>query len=127
MEMQKHIIDEKTGISYTLCGDYYLPDLKLPEQEAHEIGRFGNAHRRYLRENRKAFYQSMLISGKLNQYLHDVDESCNEAYERLMKAYAQREGVTELLKAEQPMEWVRLMNNIKNRVEEVIFSDFVYV
>ena len=126
MELKKHITDEKTGISYTLVGDYYLPDLRLPEQEEYEIGRFGRARRKYLREHHNPIYESMLMSCELEKHLHDVDESCNEVYERLMKEYAEREGFTEQLKAENQMEWVRRMNSIKNRVEEVIFNDFIY-
>ncbi len=126
MELQKHITDEKTGIRYTLVGDYYLPDLKLPKQEQYEIGRFGRAHGRYLKEHRRAVYYSLLTSGRLNGYLHEMDESCNEAYERMMRDCAAKEGVSEKLKAENALEWVRRMNNIKNRVEEVIFHDFIY-
>lgn len=104
MELQKHITDEKTGISYTLVGDYYLPDLKLPEQEQYEIGRFGRVHGRYLKGHRRVAYYSLLTSGRLNSYLHKMDENCNEAYERMMRDCAAKEGVTEMLKAENAFE-----------------------
>lgn len=126
MELKKHITDEKTGISYTLTDGYYLPDLTLPEEEEYEIGRFGRAHLRYLKAHRRPLYLSLLTSCELPRYLHEFDECCNETYEKMMRDYAVKEGVTEQLKAENALEWAGRMNSIRNRVEEVIFHDFVY-
>ena len=85
MELKKHIIDEKTGISYTLCGDYYLPDLALPEEKYYELGRFGRAKFRYLQKCHKVLLTSLRTSGTLNEYLHSVDEDCEEMFSRLVK------------------------------------------
>lgn len=126
MELKKHITDERTGIGYTLCGDYYLPDLALPEQEYYDLGRFGRAKFRYLQKCHKVLFTNLMTGGTLNDYLHSVDVTCEEAFTRLVKEYAEREGVTEQMKAEQMMKWVGLMNNIRNRVEEVIMREYVY-
>lgn len=126
MELKKHITDERTGIGYTLCGDYYLPDLALPEQEYYDLGRFGRAKFRYLQKCHKVLFVNLMTGGTLNDYLHSVDVTCEEAFVRLVKEYAEREGVTEQLKAEQMMKWVGLINNIRNRVEEVIMKEYVY-
>ncbi len=88
MELKKHIIDEKTGISYTLCGDYYLPDLALPEEKYYELGRFGRAKFRYLQKCHKALLASLRTSGTLNAYLHSVDEDCEALFSRLVRQYA---------------------------------------
>ena len=101
MELEKHITDEKTGISYTLCGDYYLPDLALPEEKYYELGRFGRAKFRYLQKCHKVLLTSLRTSGTLNEYLHSVDEDCEEMFSRLVKQYAEREGVTEQMKADE--------------------------
>ncbi len=127
MELKQHITDEKTGISYTLQGNYYLPDLVLPEQESFSIGKYGRMHRRYLKEHRKAYYSTLLTSCKLNEHLHEVDELCNALMERLTKELVKQEGVTEALKAKDQMEWVRRMENIRNRVEEITLAEYVYV
>lgn len=103
MELEKHITDEKTGISYTLCGDYYLPDLALPEEKYYELGRFGRAKFRYLQKCPKALLASLRTSGTLNAYLHIVDEDCEEMLSQLVKQYAEREGVTEQMKADRMM------------------------
>lgn len=123
--MQKHIMDEKTNISYTLHGDYYLPDLELPE-EKYEIGRFGRAHAKFMKNNRKAVYSELLFSGGLNEYLHDVDISAQEMFDRLVKLYADNQGVTEKLKAENQMEWVGRMNNIMSAAREVVNKELIY-
>ena len=126
MELKKHIIDEKTGISYTLCGDYYLPDLALPEEKYYELGRFGRAKFRYLQKGHKVLLTSRRTSGTLNEYLHSVDEDCEEMFSRLVKQYAEREGVTEQMKADEMMKWLGLMNNIRSRAEEVIMREYIY-
>lgn len=126
MELKKHITDERTGIGYTLCGDYYLPDLALPEQEYYDLGRFGRAKFRYLQKCHKVLFVNLMTGGMLNEYLHSVDVTGEKAFARLVKEYAEREDVTEQMKAEQMMKWVGLMNNIRNRVEEVIMKEYVY-
>lgn len=125
MELKKHITDERTGIGYTLCGDYYLPDLALPEQEYYDLGRFGRAKFRYLQKCHKVLLTNLMTGSMLNEYLHSIDVTCEEAFARLVKEYAKREGVTEQMKAEQMMKWVGLMNNIRNRVEEVTMKEYV--
>ena len=126
MELKKHITDEKTGIGYTLCGDYYLPDISLPEDRFYDLGRFGRARFRYLQKYQNALLTAYQLKGTLGEYLRNVDETCEETFSRLVKQYAEREGVTEQLKAENQMKWVGLMNNIRSRVEEVILNDFIY-
>lgn len=127
MNMPKHITDEKTGISYTLQGDYYLPDLELPEQEYYELGRFARLKYQYLQNCHKALLTSMRVDCSINRYLHEADEECEEVFYRLVKELSEKEGVTEKLKADNQMEWVRRKNNIRNRVEEIILKEYVYV
>ena len=126
MELEKHITDEKTGISYTLCGDYYLPDLVLPEENYYELGRFGRAKFRNLQKCHKALLTSLRTSGTLNEYLHSVDEDCEALFSRLVRQYAEREGVTEQMKADEMMKWVGLMNSIRSRAEEVVMREYIY-
>ena len=126
MELKKHITDEKTGIGYTLCGDYYLPDISLPEDDFYDLGRFGKAKFRYLQRCQNALLIAYQLKGTLGEYLHSVDETCEETFSRLVKQYAEREGVTERLKVENQMKWVGLMNSIRNRAEEVVLNDFIY-
>ena len=125
--MEKRIYNEQTGISYTLHGDYYLPDLALPEEERGvEIGVWGQRHLRYIKKNRKVLYLNLLTSGKLNGYLADLDKQAEEMFSRLVKQMAEREGVTEKLKADNQMEWVARMNNIRSRATEIINHDIIY-
>ena len=125
--MEKHIYNEQTGISYTLHGDYYLPDLALSDEEKGvEIGVWGQRRLRYIKQNRKILYLNLLTSGKLNGYLSDLDKQAEEMFSRLVKQMAEREGVTEKLKADNQMEWVGRMNNIRNRAIEVVNTDIVF-
>ena len=124
--MEKRIYNEQTGIGYTLQGDYYLPDLKLPEQEDKPIALWGQRHLRYIKQHRKILYINMLTSGKLNGYLADIDKQSEDMFFRLVKQMAEREGVTEQLKADNQMEWVARMNNIRNRVTEIVNNDIIY-
>ena len=125
--MNKHIYNEQTGISYTLHGDYYLPDLALPEEEKGvEIGVWGQRHLRYIKQNRKVLYLNLLTSGKLNGYLADIDKQAEEMFSRLVKQMAEREGVTEKLKVDNQMEWVARMNNIRSRATEIVNTDLIY-
>ncbi len=124
--MEKHIYNEQTGISYTLQGDYYLPDLVLPDEEEQPIGLWGQRHLRYIKQHRKVLYLNLLTSGKLNGYLADLDKQAEEMFSRLVKQMAENEGVTEQLKADNQMEWVARMNNIRSRATEIVNTDLIY-
>lgn len=123
--MDKRIYNEHTGISYTLQGDYYLPDLALPEQEDKPIGLWGQRHLRYIKQYHKVRYTNLMTSGKLNGYLADIDKQAEDMFFRLVKQIAEREDVTEQLKADNQMEWVARINNIRNRVTEIISSELI--
>lgn len=124
--MEKRIYNEHTGISYTLQGDYYLPDLKLPEQEDMPIGLWGQRHLRYIKQHRKILYINLLTSGKLNDHLADIDKWAEDMLFRLIKQMAESEGVTEQLKADNQMEWVSRMNNIRSRATKIVNNDIIY-
>ena len=124
--MERRIYNEQTGISYTLQGDYYLPDLALPEQEDKPIGFWGQRHLRYIKQHRKIFYINLLISGKLNEHLTDIDKQAENMFSQLVKQTAKREGVTEQLKSDNQMEWVARMNNIRSRATEIVNNDIIY-
>ena len=124
--MEKRIYNEQTGISYTLQGDYYLPDLALPEQGNKPIGLWGQRHLRYIKQHHKVRYTNLLTSGKLNGYLADIDKQAEDMFFRLAKQMAEREGVTEQLKADNQMEWVARMNNIRSRSTEIVNNDIIY-
>lgn len=123
--MAKTIFEEMGG-TYTQVGDYLLPDLKLPEEEQPPIGVWGQRHRRYLKEHRRATYTALLASGKLNSYLADIDRQAEELFSRLVKQMAEAEGVTEQLKADNQMEWVGRMNNIRSRAMEIVSNELIY-
>ena len=126
--MEKHIVDEKTGIGYTLQGDYYIPDFILPpETDNRPIGVWGRRHRDYLKNHRKAIYSIMLMDNTLHSYLADINEQADNMFSRLVKDIAKAEGITENLKAENQMEWVGLMNNYRHCAEEIIFKELIYV
>ena len=125
--MEKHIYNEQTGISYTLHGDYYLPDLALSDEETGvEIGVWGQRHLRYIKQHRKVLYLNLLTSGKLDGHLADIDKQAVDMLSSLVKQMAEREGVTEQLKADNQMEWVGRMNNIKERAFEVVNRDIIF-
>lgn len=117
---------EQMGGTYTQQGDYFLPDLKLPPEEERPVGVWGQRRLRYLREHRPILYTNLKTTGQLRSRLADVEEQANALFLRLVKDYAASEGVTEQLKAEEPMEWVRRMNNIRIRVREIINSGLIY-
>ena len=123
--MTKTIFEEMGG-TYIRVGDYFLPDLKLPETETQSIGIWGQRHKRYLKEHKRLFYSNLLTSGKLNSYLADIDRQAEEMFSRLVKQMAECEGATEQLKADNQLEWVQKMNNIRNRAIEIINSDLIY-
>ena len=124
--MKKQIYDEKNGMGYTLHGDYYLPDLVLREEEP-TYGKYGMLRKQFLKEYRSARYQYMLLTGKLTEHLNQIDQEAREQVEMLMKQMAEKKGVTEELKVQDQMKWVRLMNNIKVSAEEIILKNMVYV
>ena len=124
--MKKQIYDEKNGMSYTLHGDYYLPDLVLREEEP-TYGKYGMLRKQFLKEHRSARYQYLLLTGKLNEQLNQTDQEAREQVEMLMKQMAEKKGVTEELKVQDQMKWVGLMNNIKVSAEEIILKNMIYV
>ena len=124
--MEKVIYDEKNGLWYELQGDYYIPCLKLLEEEQQPIGIWGQRHLRYIKQNHKVLYLNLLTSGKLNGYLADLDKQADEMFSLLVKQMAESEGVTEQLKADNQMEWVDQMNNIRGRTTEMVNTDLIY-
>lgn len=124
--MEKVIYDEKNGLWYELQGDYYIPCLKLPEEEQQPIGLWGQRHLQYIKQHRKVLYFNLLTSGKLNGYLADIDKQAEDMLSQLVKRMAEREGVTEQLKADNQMEWVGRMNNIRSKATEVVNNELIY-
>ena len=124
--MEKVIYDEKNGLWYELQGDYYIPCLKLSEEEQQPIGVWGQRHLRYIKQNRKVFYLNLLTSGKLNGYLSDLDKQAEDMFSRLVKQMEEREGVTEKLKAENQMLWIQRMNTIANQSREIVYNEMIY-
>ena len=125
--MEKYITDERTGLKYELVGDYYLiAGEDEPEKEQKLIGIWGQRHHEYLRHNKQITLSSLQISGKLNDYLADIDRQAEGMFERLVKQMAKSEGVTEQLKAADQMAWVGKMNNIRNRAAEIVNSEIIF-
>ena len=124
--MDKYIFDESNGLWYELQGNYYIPCLELPaEKEERHIGVWGQRHLRHIRQHNKVFYTNLLTSGKLQSYLADIE--AQELFDRLMKQRAEREGITEKLKADNQMEWVGRMNNLRSAVTETVNAEVVFV
>ena len=123
--MKKQIYDEKNGLSYTLHGDYYLPDLKINEEEP-TYGKYGIMRKQFLKEHRSARYQYLVLTGKLTEHLNQVDKEVREKVEMLVEQMAEQWGVTEELKMQDQMEWARRMNNIKNVAEEMVLLEMIY-
>ena len=123
--MEKSIFEQMGG-TYTKVGDYYLPDLALPAEEQQPIGIWGQRHLRHLKQNQRVLYTNLLTRGKLNNYLADINRQAEEMFFRLVKQMAEREGVTEQLKADNQMEWVGRMNNIRSRATEIVNHDIIY-
>ncbi len=124
--MDKYIYDKSNGLWYELQGDYYIPCLTLPVEEEKPIGIWGQRHLRYLKEYHRVTYTNLLTSGRLDAYLADIDEQAKDMFFRLVNEYADRQSVTEQLKADKPLEWVQRMNNIRNAVEEVINTELIF-
>lgn len=123
--MEKFITDERTGLKYELVGDYYLIAGE-DEPEGKPIGIWGQRHLRYIRKHKKFLYTELLTSGRLNDYLAELDEEAEEMFSRLVKQLAEKEGVTEALKAENQMLWVQKVNNLRNAAMEIVSSDLIY-
>ena len=124
--MEKYIFDEKNGLWYELQGDYYLPCLKLPEKEQQPVGLWGQRHLRYIRQHKKLLHSSLMISGKLNSYLTDIDRQAEDMFSLIVKQLAEREGITEKLKAKNQMEWVQQINSIRNRAIEIVNTQIIF-
>ena len=117
---------EQMGGTYRREGDFLIPNLVLPDTGDYQIGKYGRMRRRYLKEHRRVLYTNLLTSGNLRCHLAEIDQACNERIESIVSAIAEQEGVTEALKAADQMEWVRRMNSIRNRAEEIVLTEFVY-
>lgn len=124
--MKKNYTDEKIGIDYTLVGDVYLPNLVSADTN-YPIGIWGQRYKDYLKENYKLRYYNLLTQGKFNSYLHDVDVRATEMYDTLVKQLAEQENINEHLKATDMLAWVQAMNNISNRVREIVYKEIVYI
>lgn len=125
-ELKPMIHDEKNGLDYILVGDYYIPLICVAE-ETRDIGFYGSLRRNYLKDYRQALYSQLMLTGKLWSYLADLNEICVERRDNMMDQMMEVEGVTEELKGKDQMEWLRRVNNIRNRVDEVILNELVYV
>ena len=119
-------IFEQTGGTYTMQGDYCLPDLTLPAEEERQIGVWAQRRLCYLKQHHKILYYNLLTSGKLHAHLADVEQEAQNLFLRLVKEYAEQEGLTEQLKAENPTEWVQKMNNIRSRAAETVYADLIF-
>ena len=124
-QLAKFITDERTGLKYELCGDYYIVAGE-DELERDPIGVWGQRHLRYIKQHRKVSYTNLLTSGKLKSYLANLDKQAEDMFFQLVKQMAEREGVTEQLKADNQMEWVGRMNNIRSRATEAVNTDLIY-
>jgi ribosomal protein S6 len=123
--MERYIYDENNGLWYELQGDYYIPCLKLPDEEQVEIGIWGQRHLEYIKHHRKGIYTSLILDCKLNRYLAEINKQAEEMFDTLISQYKSVEGITEELKATNQMEWVGNMNNIKQRVTESINENII--
>lgn len=125
--MEKYIYDESNGLWYELQGDYYFPCLTITEEKQRPIGVWGRQHLRYIREYHKGLYNNLLISGKLNSYLAELDEQAEDMFFRLVEQLAEKDGITETLKAENQMLWVQRMNAVRETATEIVNNDIIYV
>ena len=117
---------EEMGGTYRQVGDYFIPNLVLPDTGNYQIGKYGRMRRSYLKEHHPILYNNYLLEGTLFKHLAEIDQDCNERMEIIVSAMAKQEGVTEALKAADQMEWVRRINSIRNRAEEIILTELVY-
>ena len=124
--MEKYIYNEQNGLWYELQGDYYIPCLVLDEEDTQPIGMWGRKHLRYIKEHRPVIYTTLLLSGKMNSHLAQIDNRATEMYDLLMLQLAEKEGITEQLKAQNQMAWVGAMNNILNAAEEIVNAEVIF-
>lgn len=124
--MEKYIYNERNGLWYELQGDYYIPCLGLDEEDAQPIGMWGRKHLRYIKEHRPVLHTTLLLSGKLNSHLAEINQRASEMFDLLIKQLVEKEGITEQLKATDQMAWVGAMNNIRNRAEEIVNTEVIY-
>lgn len=124
--MDKYIYDDKNGLWYELQGNYYIPCLILPTEKEQPIGLWGQRHKRYLQEHKRAFYITLLTSGKLNIYLSDIDKQAQERFERLIEDRKRAQGITEQLKSENQLLWVQRLNNIRACAMEIVNEEIIY-
>ena len=125
--MEKYIYNEQNGLWYELQGDYYIPCLVLDEEDTQPIGMWGRKYLRYIKEHHPALHTTLFLSGKLNSHLAEIDNRATDMFDRLVKQLAEKEGITEQLKARDQMAWVGAMNTIRNAAEEIVLSELVYV
>lgn len=125
--MKKSIHDNANGLDYTLVNDHYLPNLTAAAPAEHPTGRWGRLHKRYLEEHHPVRYNQLVLSGKLGSYLATMDKQANEQLARIIRQMQEAEGVTEALKAADQLEWVRRMNSIRNRAEEIVKTELIFV
>lgn len=126
-EVKEKIIDEKTGIEYHLEGDYYIPNLVIPEQEKITLNKYGRMRLNYLKDHKKAEYSIMLMDGTLNSYLKEIQETATERVEQIIKQLKFKSNLTENMKDTDVLYWVGTMNTIKNQAEEIVFNELIYV
>ena len=126
IDLKKHIHDSANGLDYTLVNDHYLPNLTVAASAEHPIGRWGRLHKMYLKEQHPIRYNQLLLSGELGGYLAKLDKQTEEQLALTIRQMQEAEGVTEALKAADQLEWVRRMNNIRNRAEEIVYNEIVY-
>ena len=126
IDLKKHIHDSANGLDYTLVNDYYLPNLTVAAPAEHPTGRWGRLHKMYLKEQHPIRYNQLLLSGELGGYLAKLDKQTEEQLALTIRQMQEAEGVTEALKAADQLEWVRRMNNIRNRAEEIVYNEIVY-
>ena len=124
--MEKYICDENNGLWYELQGDYYIPCLKLPDEEQVEIGIWGQRHLEYIKHHRKGFYTSLVIGCELNRYLADINKQAEEMFDTLISQYKTVERITDQLKADNQLEWVKRMNNIRQKATEIVNVEIIY-
>ena len=122
-ELKEHIYDEQTGLDYVLIGDYYIPDIELPEDDDRPIGKWGRMHKAYLEEANPLLFNHLILTGKLHTYLTDINEQAQNRYRLIVRQIMEAEGVTEDLKRQSQWNWVKAMNSIVNRAEEIIRSE----
>lgn len=124
--MEKYIYDNNNRIWYELHGDYYLPCLVIPEEEVHTIGIWGRKHQQYLREHRPIIYSDLILSGKLYGYLADIDTQARNKLDLIVIQLAKKEGINDQLKEQNQLAWVKAMNNIRNRAEEIVNKELIF-